>query len=156
MVRVLRAGALVGSGFEADLVGALLGVDTLTVLELMQRAAEAGVPVDDRGEGRFHLPEPMLDALRASTLPSLMIAQHRRLAELLARPRPASLGGGRGETTVTSRSLPRSPPRRRRRADPSPSRRPASLAAPAASPGAASAAAREHGAKGGPEDAREV
>ena len=83
VLRVLRAGALVGSGFEADLVGALLEMDVLDVLGLVQRAADAGVPIEDRGEARFHLPEPLLDALRASMLPSLMIAQHRRLAELL-------------------------------------------------------------------------
>jgi tetratricopeptide (TPR) repeat protein len=83
IVRVLRAGAVVGSGFEADLVAALCGIDPLGVLELVQRAADAGVPVEDTGEGRLYLPEPMLDALRASTLPSLMIAWHRRLADLL-------------------------------------------------------------------------
>ena len=83
VLRVLRAGALVGSGFEADLVAALLRIDVLDVLDLLQRAADAGVPIEDRGEGRFHLPDTLLDALRASTLPSLMIAQHRRLAELL-------------------------------------------------------------------------
>jgi tetratricopeptide (TPR) repeat protein len=83
VLRVLRAGALVGSGFEAELCAALLGVDQLEVLDLLQRAADAGVPIDDRGEGRFHLPVPLLDALRASVLPSLMIAWHRRLAALL-------------------------------------------------------------------------
>ena len=48
----------------------------------------------------MYLPEPMLDALRASTLPSLMTAWHLRLADLLggfeaepeaappAKPRP--------------------------------------------------------------------
>lgn len=83
VLRVLRAGAIVGSGFEADLVAALLDVDLLDVLDVLQRAVDAGVPVEDLGEGRFHLPEPMLDALRASMLPSLMIAWHQRVAELL-------------------------------------------------------------------------
>jgi tetratricopeptide (TPR) repeat protein len=83
VLRVLRAGAAVGSGFEADIVAALLEVDVLYVLDLLQRAADAGVPIEDRGEMRFHVPEPILDALRASTLPSLMVAQHRRLAEIL-------------------------------------------------------------------------
>jgi tetratricopeptide (TPR) repeat protein len=105
VLRVLRAGAIVGSGFEADLVAALLDTDTLAVLELVQRAADAGVPVEDRGEGRFHLAEPLLDALRASMLPSLMIAQHRRLAELL---------GGFGEDeapAAPSGEMPESVPR---------------------------------------------
>jgi tetratricopeptide (TPR) repeat protein len=83
VVRVLRAGAIVGSGFEADLVAALLGLDGLAVLDLVQRAADAGVPVEDTGEGRMYLPEPLLDALRAATLPSLMTAWHLRLADLL-------------------------------------------------------------------------
>ncbi|APR75301.1 Putative LuxR-family transcriptional regulator [Minicystis rosea] len=83
VLRVLRAGAIVGSGFEADLVAELLGLELLDVLDVLQRAADAGVPVEDLGEGRFHLPEPMLDALRASMLPSLMIAWHQRVAELL-------------------------------------------------------------------------
>ena len=104
VVRVLRAGAIVGSGFEADLVAALLGLEGLGVLDLVQRAADAGVPVEDTGEGRMYLPEPMLDALRASTLPSLMTAWHLRLAELLGgfdaelaeepvAPRPAPPSG---------------------------------------------------------------
>jgi tetratricopeptide (TPR) repeat protein len=88
VLRVLRAGALVGSGFEAELVAALLGMDVIEVLETLQRAADAGVPIDDHGEARFHVPEPVLDALRASMLPSLMIAQHRRLADLLGGPDP--------------------------------------------------------------------
>jgi tetratricopeptide (TPR) repeat protein len=83
VLRVLRAGAIVGSGFEADLVAGLLDVDDLDVLDMLQRAADLGVPVEDLGEGRFHLPEPMLDALRASMLPSLMIAWHQRVADLL-------------------------------------------------------------------------
>ena len=83
VLRVLRAGALVGPGFEAALVAELLSIDTLDVLEALQRAADAGVPVEDLRDGRFHLPEALLDALRASMLPSLMIAWHQRLAELL-------------------------------------------------------------------------
>lgn len=83
VLSVLRAGAVVGSAFEADLVAELSGRDTLDVLEILQRAVDAGVPVEDLGEARFRLPEPMLDALRASTLPSLMIAWHQRLADLL-------------------------------------------------------------------------
>jgi tetratricopeptide (TPR) repeat protein len=92
VLRVLRAGALVGSGFEADLVAALLGVPLLDVLELLQRAADAGVPIEDPGQCRFHVPEPVLDALRATMLPSLMMAQHRRLADLLGAPAPVAPG----------------------------------------------------------------
>jgi tetratricopeptide (TPR) repeat protein len=98
VLRVLRAGALVGSGFEADLVAALLKVEVSAVLDLLQRASDTGVPIEDRGEGRFYLPEPLLDALRASTLPSLVAAQHRRLAELL--------GGLPGEQEPVFEELP--------------------------------------------------
>ncbi len=153
VVRVLRAGALVGSGFEANLVGALLGVDALTVLELMQRAAEAGVPVDDRGEGRFHLPEPLLDALRASTLPSLMIAQHRRLAELLRARDPRASAedvGDDGDEAVSPAVAPETAEERDLEPEPSSARWQWADVL-----GAASAGGREHGAKGGPEDARE-
>lgn len=83
VLRVLRAGALVGSGFEADLCASLLGTMPLDVMDALQRAADAGVPVEDLGEGRFHLPDALLDDLRASMLPSLMIAWHQRLADLL-------------------------------------------------------------------------
>lgn len=84
VLRVLRAGAVIGSGFEVALVAALLRLDPLDVLDLLQRAADAGVPIDDRGEGRFHLPEPLLEALRASILPSVTLVWHRRLAALLS------------------------------------------------------------------------
>ncbi|WP_437784175.1 hypothetical protein [Sorangium sp. So ce1097] len=84
VLRVLRAGAIVGSGFESELVAALLRVDAIDVLEALQRAADAGVPVEDRGEGRFHLPQDAVEALRRSILPSLARVWHRRLATLLS------------------------------------------------------------------------
>ncbi|WP_437727378.1 hypothetical protein [Sorangium sp. So ce861] len=84
VLRVLRAGAIVGSGFESELVAALLRVDAVDVLEALQRAADAGVPVEDRGEGRFHLPPTTVEALRGSILPSLARLWHRRLATLLS------------------------------------------------------------------------
>lgn len=86
VLRVLRAGALIGSGFEVELVAALLGVEPLVVLEILQAAADAGVPFEDQGDGRFHLPQDLLEALRASILPSLAVAWHRRLATLLSPP----------------------------------------------------------------------
>ncbi len=71
---VLRAGAIVGSGFESELVAALLRVDALDVLEALQRAADvdAGVPVEDRGDGRFRSPAgDRRGAPGGSVLPSL-------------------------------------------------------------------------------------
>ncbi|WP_437717519.1 hypothetical protein WMF45_14570 [Sorangium sp. So ce448] len=87
VLRVLRAGAIVGSGFESELVAALLRVDALDVLEALQRAADAGVPVEDRGDGRFHLPQETVEALRGTILPSLARVWHRRLATLLIEER---------------------------------------------------------------------
>jgi tetratricopeptide (TPR) repeat protein len=89
VLRVLRAGAVVGSGFEAELVGVLLGLDPLDVLDCVQRAADAGVPIEDRGEGRFYLPKAHLAALRASTLPSVTRAWHRMLAAILSGELPS-------------------------------------------------------------------
>ncbi|HLM75961.1 MAG TPA: hypothetical protein VK459_24820, partial [Polyangiaceae bacterium] len=83
VLRVLRAGAVVGSGFEAELVAALLGLDPFDVLDCLQRAADAGVPLEDRGEGRFYLPEGYIAALRGSILPSVARAWHRLLAAIL-------------------------------------------------------------------------
>lgn len=85
VVQVLRAGALIGSGFEADLVAALLGKDPLHVLDLLQAAADLGLMLTDNGDGRFDLPDDLAQGLRASMLPSLAIAWHRRLAELLSQ-----------------------------------------------------------------------
>lgn len=81
---VLRAGAIVGQGFEVEVVAALLGLDLFDVLEVLQRAADLGAPIEDRGEGRIFLPEPFAEELRRSTLPSLARAWHAALAELLA------------------------------------------------------------------------
>jgi tetratricopeptide (TPR) repeat protein len=85
VVQVLRAGALIGSGFEAELVAALLNQDAMHVLDRLQVAADAGLPLTDNGDGRFDLPDDLSQGLRASMLPSLAIAWHRRLAELLSQ-----------------------------------------------------------------------
>lgn len=83
VLRVLRAGALVGPGFEAGVVAALLEERPLAVLERLQQAADLGVAVEDRGEGRFSLPAADIESLARSILPSLAQAWHRRLGELL-------------------------------------------------------------------------
>lgn len=90
-LRVLRAGALIGSGFEPELLGALLGMDELSVLEALQLIADAGVPLQDAGEGRLHLPRALTEEIRASILPSLARAWHRRLAALLGEADASAL-----------------------------------------------------------------
>lgn len=83
VLRVLRAGAVVGSGFEAELVAELLDCTPFDVLDHLQSASDAGVPIDDRGEGRFFLPESLVEVLRDSLLPSLAASWHRRLGVIL-------------------------------------------------------------------------
>jgi len=82
-VRALRAAAMIGSAFESSLVASLLGVDPLAALELFQEARDAGVPLDDRGDGRFRWPRAWVDELKREVLPSLAAAWHDRLAELI-------------------------------------------------------------------------
>ncbi|ACY17400.1 tetratricopeptide repeat protein [Haliangium ochraceum] len=84
VLQVLRAGATVGTGFEAELVAALLDLEALDVYDHLQRAYDLGVPLKDRGEGRFFLPKSWAESLRASLLPSVLAVWHRRLGMLLA------------------------------------------------------------------------
>ena len=100
VLRVLRAGALIGPGFETRIVADLLGQEPLAVLEQLQHATDLGVPLEDRGEGRFSLPSSALTALAASLMPSLAQAWHRKLGRLL--------GARAGEDAATP---PRPPPR---------------------------------------------
>jgi hypothetical protein len=83
VTRVLRAGALIGPGFDARILADLLGIEPLEVLEQLQHAIDLGVPVEDRGEGRFSLPNSALTALSTSLLASLAQAWHRQLGRLL-------------------------------------------------------------------------
>lgn len=88
--QVLRAAAIVGDGFEASLVARLLGLDTMTVLGRLQEAWDAGVPLEDLGEGHFHLPSASSEQLRGELLPSLASAWHRRLAQHLSGDEPTA------------------------------------------------------------------
>ncbi|MDC0722343.1 hypothetical protein [Nannocystis bainbridge] len=83
VLRVLRAGALIGPGFETRIVADLLSLEPLVVLELLQQATDLGLPLEDRGEGRFSLPTSALTALSKSLMPSLAQAWHRKLGRLL-------------------------------------------------------------------------
>ena len=90
VLRVLRAGALVGACFEPHLVATLLRLDESTVLEQLQVAADLGVPIEDRADGSIRLPRPVAHTLRAGLLPALATVWHRRLAEILTGPGPAA------------------------------------------------------------------
>ncbi|MBK9754397.1 MAG: hypothetical protein IPO88_12975 [Nannocystis sp.] len=79
----LRAGATIGTGFEVELCATLLEQRPLAVLLHLQAAIDHGVPLEDRGEGRIHMPPAIVEALRAGITPSLANYWHRRLAEIL-------------------------------------------------------------------------
>lgn len=108
VLRVLRAGALAGEVFEAELIALLLGLNAATVLEQLQSAVDSGVALTDLGEGRFQLREETSHHLRAGLLPSLEAHWHRRLAELLSRDAltaeavPAVGGGTVSESSSAS------------------------------------------------------
>jgi hypothetical protein len=89
VLRVLRAGSVLGATFEAELVARLLDEPLGTVLETLQWAADAGVPLADRGEGRFTLPPAGIEALQSRMLPSLLTFWHARLGDLLRHGQPA-------------------------------------------------------------------
>lgn len=84
VLQVLRAGAVIGPGFEAELVASLIDRDAMEVYGCLQRASDAGVPLEDRGDGRFSLTDAWMGELGASLLPSLRAAWHRKLGALLA------------------------------------------------------------------------
>jgi len=71
VLRVLRAGALLGPSFDLAGVSALLRCEPGLVLERLQHAADRGVQIADDGEERFTLPAGLRAALMGATLPSL-------------------------------------------------------------------------------------
>ena len=58
VLRVLRASAVLGTSFEAELVAQLLEEPLSLVLEKLQEATDAGVPLVDRGIGQLTWPAP--------------------------------------------------------------------------------------------------
>lgn len=86
LLRILRAAAIVGATFEAAVVGRLIDAPLDEVLEQLQRARDLGIPVTDRGAGRFVLPEALAHELVESTLPSLRDRWHAKLGEILGAP----------------------------------------------------------------------
>ena len=96
VLRVLRAGALIGPGFETSIVADLLSLEPLEVLERLQQATDLGVPVEDRAEGRFSLADrPRSRPVGVADAPSLAQAWHRRLGRRLGRAPVRTPGRGR-------------------------------------------------------------
>ena len=76
---MLRASAVLGTTFEAALVAQLLEEPLRMVLEKLQEATDAGVPLTDRGAGQLTWPAALVAALQQRTLPSLLRYWHARL-----------------------------------------------------------------------------
>jgi tetratricopeptide (TPR) repeat protein len=96
-LRIVRAAATIGDRFEIETLAALLELDAITVLAGVQEAVDRGLSIEDRGQGVFRLDAAAGAALRASTLQSLALAWHERLAGLYGglpapAPRPSSNG----------------------------------------------------------------
>jgi hypothetical protein len=109
-LRVLRAAATIGDRFELETVAQLLDLDDLAVLDAVQEARDRGLGLEDRSRGVFRFDPRTAAALRATTLPPLADAWHRRLAELFGGlPAPSS----RSEPPPASARV--NPPRRRAR-----------------------------------------
>ena len=109
--RVLRAAAWLGMVFDASEVARVLRTDSLVVLECLQEAVDAGVPLLDEGRGAFRLPGALVEHLRAETIPSLADAWNQRRAELHAPIGRAPARGGAGASALraTSAEAPSAP-----------------------------------------------
>jgi tetratricopeptide (TPR) repeat protein len=108
--RVLRTTVVLGPRFTVAGVAALLEMTPLAVAESLQRAADLGAPIADRGAGRFEVPQDLIEALGARMLPSLVTLLHRRRAELLSGSEP-------GDERAQSMPLPMVPNEERPRYD---------------------------------------
>ncbi|MEY3012547.1 MAG: hypothetical protein RIT45_1282 [Pseudomonadota bacterium] len=82
-LRVLRAAAVVGAHFEPELVAALLEHDEIAVLEALQRAVDAGVPLVPGEDDAMTMPASLRATLLEGLLAPLRRAWDRRLAALL-------------------------------------------------------------------------
>jgi tetratricopeptide (TPR) repeat protein len=93
VLRVLRASAVLGTTFEVELVAHLLEEPLGLVLEKLQEATDAGVPLADSGAGQVTWPAALVAALQQSTLPSLLKFWHARLGEILSSGKPSDHAG---------------------------------------------------------------
>lgn len=91
VLRVLRTGVTLGPVFDARVVASLLDLGVIDVLENLQTAADAGVPVEDDGALEFRIVGPVADALRSSLLPSLARVRRGQALET-AQAAPGNVG----------------------------------------------------------------
>lgn len=94
----LRAAALIGEAFEAEVLAAALGLGLYDVLLRLQVATDSGVVLDDTGDGVFRLGHGLRESLLASLLPSLRRMMHLKIAAVLAEAESTQ----RAHTPVTS------------------------------------------------------
>ncbi len=98
--RVLRAASIQGPSFEAALVAELLETNTIEILEALQEAFDAGVALEDNGDGRATMPMETYQALRASMLPSLRGHWHMRMGQILGQDTEEALEEDDESTTL--------------------------------------------------------
>lgn len=83
-VHVIRAASVVGENVTLSVLARLVELPRPTVLRALQEAADAGVPLADRGDGHFYLPEEVLEAIAETMLPSLRAHWEKRMVEMLS------------------------------------------------------------------------
>jgi hypothetical protein len=74
LARAVRALCVLGPSCSSRGLAAVLGEPRVRVLELLQRAADLGVPLEDRGDDELRIEPAFAEAWRARTLPSLASA----------------------------------------------------------------------------------
>jgi tetratricopeptide (TPR) repeat protein len=100
-LRVLRAGLVAHDAFDIDVVARLLDLPADAVVEALQGAVDAGLPVEDDGAGRFRVGAGLGAAVRDGITPSLASVWRRKLAAAhTPDPGPATAHG-----TATAPSL---------------------------------------------------
>ncbi|MEZ5594069.1 MAG: hypothetical protein R3F53_26575 [Gammaproteobacteria bacterium] len=83
VLRIFRAGAVIGTVFDVELVARLLEESPGYLFEQLQFGFDAGAPFADLGNGRFGLTPEVVAELRGQLLPSLLRHWNQRLGVLL-------------------------------------------------------------------------
>ena len=99
--QTLRALAFLGKGASLDDLGRVLERSVSLVLEDLQLAVEGGVRIQDRGDGKMTLLEPLASRLNAQLLPSLQNLWRERLGSV-TEARMSMVSGVFGASAVFS------------------------------------------------------
>ncbi len=106
VLRVMRGASVMGQTFEARLLADLLEDSLGSVLQSLQRAADAGAPIADRGGGVFSLPAEALGDLQRHLLPSLLAYLNERVGRLLSQSGSTLSPGPTANTGSNERTRP--------------------------------------------------